>query len=51
MMCQVDNRLLVGGGQILDNQLVEVGEGEFYCDVKFAGITLFTIGRYAMEGQ
>ena len=43
VVCQVDNRLLVGGCQILNNQFVLVGEGKFYRYVQFASETFLTI--------
>ena len=43
VVCQVDNRLLVSGSQILNNQLVLVGEGKFYRYVQFASETFLTI--------
>ena len=50
-MCQVDNRLLVGGCQILNYQLVLIGEGELNGHVQLARITFLTIGRDAVQSQ
>ena len=50
MVCQIYDGLLVGGSQILNHQLVLVGESEFNRYVKLASITFFSIGRYAVQG-
>ena len=43
VMCQVDDGLLVCGSQILDNQLVLVGECEFNCYIELACETFLTV--------
>ena len=43
VMCQVYDGLLVGSSQILNYQLVLIGECEFYCNVEFTSETFLTI--------
>ena len=50
VVCQVDNGLLVGGCQILDDQLVLVGEGELNRYIELASEAFLTIAGDAMQG-
>ena len=48
-MCQVHDGLLIGGSQILDDELIEVGEGEFYRNIQLARVTFLTVRRDTVE--
>ena len=48
VVCQVDNGLLVGSCQLLNDELVVVCEGVLNGNIQFASIALFTIGRNAV---
>ena len=50
MMCQIDNRLLVGGSQLLNDQFVFISKCEFYCYVQLTSKAFLTIGGLAVQG-